>query len=64
MEPQTFGCILCESNIETETLLTFSSTTAKYQLLVSQVPYDYFTWTSICSSKLSTIIILQSHTFV
>ena len=61
MEPQTFGCILCERDIEVKTLLTFSSTTSKYQLLVSQVAYDYLSWTSICSSKLFTIIVLPGH---
>ena len=56
MEPLTFRCILCETEVGIETLLTFSSTTIKYQVLVSQVAFDYLSWTSSCSSKLFILI--------
>ena len=42
-------------DVEIETLLTFSSASAEYQLLVSHsqlVGHDYFAWASACSGKL------------
>ena len=47
-------CVVCETDVESETLLTFSSTSAEYQLLVSNselVGHDYFSWVSACLGK-------------
>ena len=47
-------CVVCEADVEPETLLTFSSTRAEYQLLVCDsqlVGHDYFSWVSACSGK-------------
>ena len=55
-EHRAFGCILCETDVEVENLLTFSSPNKEYHLVTSQVGYDYRAWTSICSSKLFNVI--------
>ena len=64
IRPTAIGCILCETDVELENLLIFSSTNKEYHLLVSQVGYDYRAWTSICSSKLLTVIIRSGLPFV
>ena len=48
-------CLICETNIEIETSLTFSSTNAEYLLLTSNsqlIGYDYSFWKFRCSGKL------------
>ena len=54
-----FGVRLCETDVEIENLLTFSSTNKEYHLLTSQVDYDYRAWISICSSNVFTLIIIS-----
>ena len=49
------NCLVCETDVEIETLHTFASINAEYQLLVSHsqlVGHDYNFWTSRCSGKL------------
>ena len=63
--PTTYiTCILCETDVAIENLLTLSSTNKEYHLLTSQVGCDYQAWTSICSSKLLTVIIRPGYPFV
>ena len=55
--PSAFNCLACERDVEIETLLTFSSTTADYQLFDSDsqlVGYDYSYWVSRCLGRLFT----------
>ena len=57
--PSAFNCLACESDVEIETLLTFSSTTSDYQVLTSHsqlVGYDYSYWVSRCLGKLFTFL--------
>ena len=45
-------CLVCETDVEIETTLRFSSTTAEYQLITSHsqlVSHDYSSWVSACS---------------
>ena len=47
-------CLVCETDVDVDTFPTFSSTSADYQLLVSDsqlVGDDYFSWVSTCSGK-------------
>ena len=55
--PSAFNCLACERDVKIETLLTFSSTTADYQVLASDsqlVEYDYTYWVSRCLGRLFT----------
>ena len=59
-------CFVCETDIKIETLLTFSSINAKYQLLVSHsqlVGHDYSYWALRCSGKLFTFSLLGKKYF-
>ena len=57
----TAHCFVCETDVKIETLLTFSSINAKYQLLVSHsqlVGHDYSYWALRCSGKLFSFPLL------
>ena len=48
-------CLVCETDVRIENLLTFTSPSAIYQLRASHgqlVGHDYFSWASACSGKL------------
>ena len=59
IQPQAFSdCLVCETDVQIETTLTFSSTTAEYQLFTSNsqlVGHNYSYWTSRCSGKFITL---------
>ena len=57
--PTAVDCLACETDVEIDTLLTFSSTSADYQILTSHsrlVGYDYSYWASRCSGKFFTFL--------
>ena len=52
-------CLVCETDVGIDTTLTFSSTTAGYNVLASHsqlVGHNYSYWAPRCSGKLFTFV--------